>query len=200
MTLISCRTRVERLTELVSRKVCTMVSTWVARTIRLRIEYFWSERTNSVRSSGPPGSFAPTPRITPTPGSASGAWPIPPPQKVSSPVMRTRLPTASAEPDAAPLAQHVVEGVLQLGPDALRLVHDHAPRVALLPRLHIEGHRVEHPQLELGRKVGHIADRSHQQGVGGHREVRQIEHLGQASEPEQDGHGLLGAHDGDRDD
>ena len=39
MTLISWRERPEdALTELVSRKVCTMVSTWVARTMRLRIE------------------------------------------------------------------------------------------------------------------------------------------------------------------
>src|ERR1700722_10304071 len=135
MTLISCRTRVERLTELVSRKVCTMVSTWVARTIRLRIEYFWSERTNSVRSRGTRGSLAPNPRIISTSGSFSRAWAIRPPQKVSSPVIRTRRPIGSAEPDAATYPQHVVQGVLEAGPDGLRLVHHPAPRVALQVRL-----------------------------------------------------------------
>ena len=34
------------------RCVCTIVSTWVARTMRARIEYDESVRTNSVRSSG----------------------------------------------------------------------------------------------------------------------------------------------------
>ena len=94
MTLISWRARLDTLTELVSRKVCTMVSTWVARTIRLRIEYFWSERTNSVRSSGTRGSLAPRPRIISISASASRAWAMRPPQKVSSPVISTRRPMA----------------------------------------------------------------------------------------------------------
>src|ERR1035441_2736901 len=111
ITLISWRVRLGTLDELVSRKVWTMVSTWVARTIRLRMEYFWSERTNSVRSRGTLGSLAPSPRIISTSGSDSRAWAILPPQKVSSPVMRTRRPIGSAEPDAAAYAQHVVEGV-----------------------------------------------------------------------------------------
>ena len=37
-----------------------------------------------------------------------------PPQKVSRPVMSTRRPTRSAEPDAAAVAQHVVDGLLHL--------------------------------------------------------------------------------------
>jgi hypothetical protein len=73
MTLISWSTRLGTAIELVSRKVCTMVSTWVARTIRLRIEYFWSDRTNSVRSSGTRGSLVPRPRIISTSDSASRA-------------------------------------------------------------------------------------------------------------------------------
>ena len=48
------------------------------------------------------------------PGSVSSAWTMRPPQKVSAPVTRTRRPTvASAEPDAAPVAQHVVDGLLE---------------------------------------------------------------------------------------
>src|SRR5450631_1699981 len=139
MTLISWRARLGTLTELVSRKVWTMVSTWVARTIRLRMEYFWSDRTNSVRSSGTRGSLAPRPRIISTPGSFSRAWAMRPPQKVSSPVIRTRRPMRSAEPDAAACPQHVVEGVLHTGPDGLSLVHHPAPRVAVQARLDVEG-------------------------------------------------------------
>ena len=78
----------------------------------------------------------------------------------------------SAEPDAAALAQHVVEGVLHRGPDPLGLVHDPAPRVALEAGLHVEGDRVEDTQLELGREVGDVAERAEQERVGGDREVR----------------------------
>src|SRR5664279_58326 len=131
ITLISWSTRLLTAVELVSRKVWTMVSTWVARTILLRIEYFWSERTNSVRSSGTFGSLVPSPRIISTSGLASRAWAIRPPQKVSRPVMSTRRPIGSAEPDAASLAQHVVEGVLHRSPDPFGFVHDPAARVAL---------------------------------------------------------------------
>src|SRR5664280_295256 len=200
MTLISWRTRLDTPIELVSRKVCTMVSTWVARTIRLRIEYFWSERTNSVRSSGTLGSLVPRPRIISTSGSNSRAWAMRPPQKVSSPVIRTRLPIGSAEPDAAALAQHVVQRVLQLGPDGLRLVHHPAPRVPLQPRIHVEGDGIEDAQLDLRRQVGDVAEGPEDEGVGGNREVRQFEGPGHATHAEEDGHRLLGTDHSDGDD
>ncbi len=133
ITLISCRTRLGTATELVSRKVCTMVSTWVARTMRLqdRVLLVGADELGALERDL--GSLVPRPRIISTSGLASRAWAMRPPQKVSSPVISTRRPTGSPEPDAAPLAQHVVEGVLQVGPDALGLVHHPAPRVALRP-------------------------------------------------------------------
>ena len=61
-------------------------------------------------------------------------------------------PHVSAEPDAAPLAQHLVEGLLKLHPDRFRLLHDSALGVALLGGRHIERHGVEDPELEFGRE------------------------------------------------
>src|SRR5690242_11581952 len=90
-----------------------------------------------------------------TPGSRSRAWATRPPQKVDSPVTRTRRPMSSPPPDAAPVAQHVVQGLLQPDTDGLSLLHDAAARVPLLARLDVDVHRFEHTELELGRQVQH---------------------------------------------
>ena len=59
----------------------------------------------------------------------------PPPQKVSAPVTRTRrLTNASAEPDAAPVAQHVVDRFLEQRANTLGLLHDPALRIPVLVR------------------------------------------------------------------
>jgi hypothetical protein len=80
MTLISCNVRLVARVESTTRWVCTMVSTWVARTIRARIECDESVRTNSVRSSGVRGSWVSTPTTTSTSGRCSSAWATRPPQ------------------------------------------------------------------------------------------------------------------------
>src|SRR5271169_5047693 len=114
MTLISCMARLGTEEEFVIMKVWRIVSTWVALTIRFMMEYVWSARTNSARSKGTDGVPVPMPRITLMLGSVSRAWIIRPPQNVSAPVTRTRRLTAAlAEPDAAPIAQHLVHGLLE---------------------------------------------------------------------------------------
>ncbi|GIU91005.1 MAG: hypothetical protein KatS3mg010_2104 [Acidimicrobiia bacterium] len=80
MTLISWRCRPFACVESTIRCECTIVSIWVARTIRLRIEYDESARTNSVRSSGICGSRVSTPTTTSTSGRASSACATRPPQ------------------------------------------------------------------------------------------------------------------------
>ena len=74
-------------------------------------------------------------------------------------------------------------------------------RVADLVGRHVEGDRLEHPQLELGGEVADDAERAEERHVGGdrartarRRRLRQAGHLG------QDRHRLLGADDRDRDD
>ena len=57
ITLISCSVRPLARVESTMRCVCRIVSTWVAATMRARIEYDESVRTNSVRSSGIRGSL-----------------------------------------------------------------------------------------------------------------------------------------------
>ena len=57
ITLISCSVRPVARVESTMRCVCTTVSISVARTMRARIEYDESARTNSVRSSGTRGSL-----------------------------------------------------------------------------------------------------------------------------------------------
>ena len=126
------------LTELVSRKVWTMVSTWVARTMRLRIEYFWSERTNSVRSSGTRGSLAPRPEDHLDLGLSFECLGHPSTPKGVQAGDQDPSPHGSAEPDAATLTQHVVDVVLQGCPDVLRLVHHPAPRIPVEARLDVE--------------------------------------------------------------
>src|ERR1700690_1619050 len=91
------------------------------------------------------------PRITLMLGSVSRAWIIRPPQKVSAPVTRTRrLMAASTEPDAAPVAQHVVHGLLEKCADALGLLHDPTLGVPVLIGRNVELDRIEHAQLEFG--------------------------------------------------
>src|SRR2546430_14847957 len=96
------------------------------------------------------GSIVSSPTIMSMSGSRSRAWAMRPPQKVPSPVTRTRLLT-STEPHAAPGPQHLVQGLLEADPDGLGLVHDAALGVALLGGGDVEEHRVEPPPLELGR-------------------------------------------------
>ena len=134
-----------------------MVSTWVARTIRLRIEYFWSERTNSVRSRGTRGSLAPRPRIISMSASASRAWAMRPPQKVSSPVISTRLPMAQPNQMLRRSRSMSWRESCMRGPDALGLVHHPAPRVPLEARFDVEGDGIEDPELDLDREVGDVA-------------------------------------------
>ena len=76
MTLISCRARSRTRVESTTNDVWTTVSTWVARTIRLKMEYVWSARTNSARSKGTDGGRRPRPRTTSVSGSASNAWTV----------------------------------------------------------------------------------------------------------------------------
>src|ERR1700735_3225323 len=86
-------------------------------------------------------------------GSVSRAWIMRPPQNVSAPVTRTRrLMAVSTEPDAAPVAQHVIHRLLEERADALGLLHDPALRVPVLIRRNVEVDRSEHAQLELGRE------------------------------------------------
>ena len=54
----------------------------------------------------------------------------------------------------------------------LGLVHHHAGRVALLVGRNVEGHRLEHAQVELGGEEEDEAGGPEQQHVGGHRHVR----------------------------
>ena len=85
ITLISCSVRPLARVESTMRCVCTIVSTWVARTMRARIEYDESVRTNSVRSSGMRGSRVSTPTTTSTSGRCSSSCATRPPQKVRQP-------------------------------------------------------------------------------------------------------------------
>ena len=91
-------------------------------------------------------------RSTSTSGRCSSACATRPPQYVLKPVTRTRI-ARSAEPDAAPLAQHVVERVLHHAADALGLFHHPAARVALLVGRDVEVHRRQHADLELRGEV-----------------------------------------------
>lgn len=95
ITLISCRVRPVWRVESTIRWVWRIVSMPAALTIRLRIEYDESVRTNSVRSIGRRGSVVSTPITTSTSSSASTCWARRLPQNVPRPVMRTRIPTAA---------------------------------------------------------------------------------------------------------
>ena len=74
------------------------------------------------------------------------------PERVGSRDQDSAAHGASAEPDAAPVAQHVVHGLLQERADALGLLHDPALRVPVLIRRNVEVDRIEHAQFELGRE------------------------------------------------
>ncbi len=136
MTLISCMAALDICVGSITRNVWTMVSTWVAFTIRARVGSLASTRTYSVRSSSTVGSVVSSPTMTSTPGSASSTWAASPPQKVPSPVTRTRrgplgrrcevpeeLMCTSPEPTRLSIAQHLVERCLDVVTDGLRLLH-----------------------------------------------------------------------------
>ena len=71
--------------------------------------------------------------------------------------------------------QHVVDGLLNQGADALGFVHHPTFGVALLVRRHIEGDGVEDPQGELGREGHRHAERAQGEDVGRDREVRETQ-------------------------
>src|SRR3984893_19434835 len=112
------------------------------------------------------------PKMTSMLGSVSRAWIIRPPQNVSAPVTRTRRLIGSTEPDAAPIAQHVEDGLLELSADLLGLLHDAAFGVPILIRRDVEADRIEHLQLDLGGEGRDHAERSEGQQVGGAGKVR----------------------------
>src|SRR5580698_1005428 len=116
------------------------------------------------------------PRITLMLGSVSRAWIMRPPQNVSDPVTRTRrLMAASAEPDAAPVAQHVVHRLLEERADVLGLLHDPALRVPVLIRGNVEVDGIEHPQFELGRERRDHTERPEGEHVGRDGEIGETE-------------------------
>src|SRR5215207_2652025 len=194
MTLSSCRRRLLVRVESTSRCVWSTVSTCVARTMRRRIAYDASAFTNSVRVSGRRGSRVSTPTTSSTSGRCSSASAMRLPQNVPRPVTRTR--TGSTPPDAAPVAQQVVDLRLDERADPLRLLHHHAAVVAGEPGLHVEGDRREHTDAELRRQRQHVAEhRSVHELVGGDREVGKAEELGDPRALPEDGHGLLVADD-----
>jgi hypothetical protein len=80
MTFCSWIRRSPMRVESTTRAAWMMVSTWVARTMRVRSEKFSSVRTNSVRSRATVGSVVSRPMMTSTSGSASRARAIRPPQ------------------------------------------------------------------------------------------------------------------------
>ena len=133
MTFTSCSVRPVFPSDSVSRWVCRIVSTWVARTIRWRIEYEESARTNSVFSSGSRGSRVSTPTTSSTPGSPSRCCAMrlpqigPEPGDEDAPAAHRRR---SSEPDALALAEHVVDRVLDGVADRVRLLHHRAAVVA----------------------------------------------------------------------
>ena len=134
MTLISWRARPETSTELVSRKVCTMVSTWVARTMRLQDRVLLVGPDELGALEGHPGLVGAQAEDHLDVGlGLEGLGHAAAPEGVQ-PGDQDPSAHGSAEPDAAALAQHVVERVLELGPDRLGLVHHPAPRVPLLIR------------------------------------------------------------------
>ena len=97
-------------------------------------------------------------------------------------------------------AQHVVDGLLNQGADALGLFHHTALGVALLVRRHIERDGIENPQRELGREGHHHTERPEGEDVGRHREIRKSQQRGHGRYAEDDRHGLFGAGHRDRDD
>src|SRR4051812_1225636 len=104
--------------------------------------------------------------MTSTVGSASRAWATRPPQKVPSPVTRTRRPiAASAPPDRLTAAEHLVERLLDGLADGLRLLHHPAPGVARLVGRGVERDGVEHGELELRRQVDEQPRRPEQEHV-----------------------------------
>ena len=80
-----------------------------------------------------------------------------PPQKVSSPVIRTRRPTAQPNQTLRRARSMSYSVVLEQRADPLGLVHHRLLEYAVLIGFHVEGDGVEHPELELGREVGHRA-------------------------------------------
>src|SRR5215211_392231 len=147
MTLTSCSRRLFVRVESTSRCVWSTVSTCVARTMRRRIVYDASAFTNSVRASGRRGSRVSTPTTSSTSGSCSSACARRLPQNVPRPVTRTR--TGSAPPDAAAVAQQVVDLRLHQQPDALGLLHHHPAVVAGQAGLDVERDRRQHADAEF---------------------------------------------------
>src|SRR4051794_37196089 len=170
MTLTSWMRRLFVRVESTSRWVCSTVSTCVARTMRRRMVYDASACTNSVRASGRRGSRVSTPTTSSTSGSCSSRCAMRLPQKVASPVTRTR--TGSASPDAAAVPQQVVDLRLDEQPDPLGLFHHHPPVVAGEAGLDVERDRREHADAELRRQRQHVAEqRAVHELVGGDGEV-----------------------------
>ena len=114
-----------------------MVSTCVARTMRSRIEYDASARTNSVRVERQPrlvgvdaDDRARRRRV------CSSACAMRLPQNVPSPVTRIRIALSRTTRCGGCAACR--RAPLDERPDLLRLFHHHAAVVALLAGLHVE--------------------------------------------------------------
>ena len=201
MTLISCRARPGTRVESTTKKVWTMVSTWVARRCGTGSSRSGRPWTNSVRSRGDRGLAGRHAEDHLDFG-------------VRLEGLRHPAAPERVEPGDEDAASHRLSRTRRCGARAasrrwspacamrmlLGLFHDPALRVPLLAARHVERHRVEDAELELGGEV-------HRPRRGGRRasmfavtgQVRHPEEPCQGGEAEDDGHRLLGTHHGDGD-